>query len=126
MASSSINGSDLRDAIKGILDDYKGHATITVQEAVLKVGKAGLKELKSKSAQIFGNHEYAKGWRLSTKKDRHGALGTIYHGRFPWLPHLLEKPHLLRNGKMSKAKPHIEPVEQQIIAEFQSEVEKGL
>ena len=107
--------------ISNILDEY----SIEIQEGITKaaedVANAGAKELKAKSPKRTG--KYSKGWRVNKRSGKGFVHTTIYNATNWQLTHLLEKPHLLRNGKKSKPIVHIEPVEEKCIKNFQKEVE---
>ena len=108
--------------IKDILNEY----SVDIQENIVKtaenVAKKGAEKLKQTSPKRTG--QYSKGWRVRTTKGR-GEVSSVIHNATNWqLTHLLEKPHLLRNGRLSTPKVHIYPVEQQCIKEYETEVEK--
>lgn len=107
--------------ISNILDEY----SIEIQEGITKaaedVANAGAKELKATSPKRTG--KYSKGWRVNKRSGKGFVHTTIYNATNWQLTHLLEKPHLLRNGKKSKPIVHIEPVEEKCIKDFQKEVE---
>ena len=108
--------------IKDILNEY----SVDIQENIVKVAenvaKKGADKLKQTSPKRTG--KYSKGWRVKTAKGRGEVSSTIYNATNWQLTHLLEKPHLLRNGRLSTPKVHIYPVEQQCIKEYETEVEK--
>lgn len=108
--------------IKDILNEY----SVDIQESIVKtaenVAKKGADKLKQTSPKRTG--KYSKGWRVRTTKGRGEVSSTIYNATNWQLTHLLEKPHLLRNGRLSTPKVHIYPVEQQCIKEYETEVEK--
>lgn len=108
--------------IKDILNEY----SVDIQESIVKtaenVAKKGADKLKQTSPKRTG--KYSKGWRVKTAKGRGEVSSTIYNATNWQLTHLLEKPHLLRNGRLSTPKVHIYPVEQQCIKEYETEVEK--
>lgn len=108
--------------IKDILNEY----SVDIQESIVKtaenVAKKGAEKLKQTSPKRTG--KYSKGWRVRTTKGRGEVISTIHNATNWQLTHLLEKPHLLRNGRLSTPKVHIYPVEQQCIKEYETEVEK--
>ena len=108
--------------IKDILNEY----SVDIQESIVKtaenVAKKGAEKLKQTSPKRTG--KYSKGWSVRTTKGRGEVSSTIYNATNWQLTHLLEKPHLLRNGRLSTPKVHIYPVEQQCIKEYETEVEK--
>lgn len=109
-------------AISDILTEY----SLEVQEGITKaaedVSKQGAKELKTKSPKRTG--KYSKGWKVDVKKGYGFVNTTIYNSTSWQLTHLLEKPHLLRNGKKSKPIVHIQPVEEKCIKNFEKKVEQ--
>lgn len=107
--------------IKEILDEY----SFDIQEAITAeaqaVAKKGVATLKSTSPKRTG--DYRKGWRVKTDKGQ-GFVECIIHNATDYqLTHLLEKPHLLRNGQRSVPQRHIEPVETSCVAEYEKNVE---
>lgn len=97
-----------------------------IQDAITKecevVAKNGANKLKQTSPKRTG--AYSKGWRVKTSKGN-GYVSSVVHNATNWqLTHLLEKPHLLRNGRVSTPKVHIAPVEQECIKEYETYVEQ--
>lgn len=107
--------------INDILNDYSLEIQEGITNAAIEIAEKGVKELKVTSPKRTG--KYSKGWRVNKKIGRRFIHTTIYNATDWQLTHLLEKSHLLRNGKKSKPIVHIEPVEQKCIREFQEDVE---
>ena len=107
--------------ISDILEEYSIEIQEGITQAAEDVANAGAKELKATSPKRTG--KYSKGWRVNKRSGRGFVHTTIYNATNWQLTHLLEKPHLLRNGKKSKPIVHIEPVEEKCIKDFQKEVE---
>lgn len=107
--------------ISSILTEYSKEIQDDITKAAEDVAKYGAKELKTKSPKRTG--KYSKGWKTKVQKGYGYVNATIYNATNWQLTHLLEKPHLLRNGKKSKPKVHIEPVEEKCIRKFEREVE---
>lgn len=108
--------------IKDILNDYSDDIQEDIIKCAESVAKNGANKLKQTSPKRTG--AYRKGWRVKTTKSKGEIESVIYNSTNWQLTHLLEKPHLLRNGGVSTPKVHIAPVEQQCIKEYESEVEK--
>ena len=104
-----------------ILNEYSKDIQDGITKAAETIAKNGANELKKKSPKRTGR--YGKGWKVDNKKGNGFVHTTIYNSTSWQLTHLLEKPHLLRNGKKSNPIIHIEPVEQKCISDFQKEVE---
>ena len=114
--------------IKSILAEYGTEVTENVSDAVKQVTRAGAKALRAESRQKFpnGTGRYAKGWKSKLDTGKRTTQGTIYNEDVPGLPHLLEHGHANRNGGRTPGRAHIKPIEEQIIAEFTKEVQRGI
>ena len=107
--------------IKDILNEYSEDIQEAINQEAIDVANKGIKELKETSPKRTG--KYSKGWRVKTEKDRGFINCTIHNATNYQLTHLLEKPHLTRNGRRTTPKVHIAPVEEKCIEEFQKGVE---
>ena len=111
--------------ITEILNDYSIDIQDGITQASIDIAKKGVAELKNtKSTYKVKTGKYNRGWRVKTEKGNGYVRSTIHNATNWQLTHLLEKPHLLRNGRLSTPKVHIYPVEQQCIKEYETEVEK--
>ena len=113
--------------INKILTEYGDQVQQNVDEAAKKVTKAGVRAVKGNSRSTFGGSgKYASGWASKFEKGRLSSQGIIYNATVPGLPHLLEHGHANRNGGRTPGRPHIAPVEQQIIKDFEEAVKKAI
>ena len=126
MANRKVTMEQLPGAIKEILDEYAGEIYKFLPEITDEVGKTGVKALRTSAKQKFDGKKYAGGWRSLTERNRYGATVTIYNGRLPGLPHLLEHGHANRGGGRTEGRVHIAPVEEQLIEEFEKKVEHDI
>lgn len=112
--------------IKSILNEYSKDIQDEIAEEAERVGKDGAKELRHTSPTRSGryNGRYKKSWTTKVEKGFSEVIVTIYNKNTYQLTHLLEHPHLLRNGQKSTPKVHIYPVEQKAIKEFEFNVEQ--
>ena len=108
--------------ISNILNEYSQDIQDGITQAAEDIAKDGANELKMKSPKRTG--KYSKGWRVDKRSGKGFVHTTIYNATNWQLTHLLEKPHLLRNGKKSTPKVHIQPVEEKCINNFKKTVEK--
>ena len=116
----------LQDNIKKILEEYGHEISEASGEAVQQTAKAGAAALRTQSRQTFGGSgDYAKGWTANVEESRMTTTAVIYN-KTPGLPHLLENGHANRGGGRTPGRPHIAPVEEEIVASFTKEVEKAL
>lgn len=125
MASRKITADNLGEAIAEILEEYGDEVQKDMDDVVKDVGKAGVKAIKSASGVFGGTGKYRKGWTSQTDTERYGSTVTIYN-RTPGLPHLLENGHAKRGGGRVPGKTHIAPVEQELIKQFEEQIEKAV
>lgn len=117
----------LTKAIHKILDQYGDDIQENLADAVKSVTKKGAQAVKQASREKFGGTgKYASGWTTRIESGRMSTQGVIYNKNVPGLPHLLENGHAKRGGGRVAGIPHIAPVEEQIVKEFESEVMKKI
>ena len=110
--------------VNEILNEYSLEIQEMIETESKAIAKEGASKLKSTSPKLTG--DYAKGWRVKTEKGK-GWISNIIHNATDYqLTHLLEKPHLLRNGRLSTPKVHIAPVEQECTKEYEQKVEQDI
>ena len=73
-----------------------------------------------------GTGKYAEGWTSRVETDRLSATGTIYTGKLPGLPHLLEHGHAKRGGGRVPGRVHIAPVEKILESAFMRAIQTKL
>lgn len=110
--------------VNKILDSYAKEISRDIVTDAEIVAKEGVDELRNTSPKRTG--KYRKGWRVRTDKLRNGGESIIYNATDYQLTHLLEKPHLSRNGRIVAPKVHIAPVEAKCIKEYERRVEKSI
>lgn len=113
----------LTSAVNKILEEYADDVQENIDEITERVGKAGVSALRSESREKYpnGTGEYAKGWKATTERGRLGTSVILYN-EHPGLPHLLEHGHAKRGGGRVPGRPHIEPVESELIKQYEQEV----
>lgn len=115
---ANIQISQLTREITKALQEYSADVDEGLEKAKKKVVRAGAKQLRESSPKKSGG--YAEGW-TSTGQD---GTQVVYNGNKPQLTHLLEYGHAKRGGGRVGGQVHIKPVEQNMIREFESEVER--
>ena len=117
----------LAETISKILADYGDEIQENINEATKRVTKAGVRAVKANSRSSFdGTGKYASGWTSKIEVGRLTTTGIVYNGKVPGLAHLLENDHALRNGGRYRGRPHIEPVEKEMVEDFGKAVEKAI
>ena len=123
MASRRVAADALASAVNAILEEYGESVRENLCDIVKSVTKEGVKALKSESrSAVGGTGKYASGWTSKVETGRVSAQGTLYNGKLPGLPHLLEHGHAMRNGGRVAGRTHIAKVEDELIKEFESKV----
>ncbi len=107
---------NLSNEIAQALQDYTKEVEEGIDKEADKVANRAVKELRAKSPKKTG--KYAKGWTKKKVKNQR----IIYNKNKPGLAHLLEFGHAKRGGGRVSGKPHIRPVEDNIIKDFEKVV----
>lgn len=124
--SRKIPTDRLTQEVDKILSEYGGDVQGNLNTIVGQMSKKGAQTLRQQSKNTFGGTgKYAKGWTSTVETGRVSAQGTIYN-KTPGLPHLLENGHALRGGGRTPGRPHIKPVEEALVREFESKVKSKL
>ena len=123
---------DLTVQINAILEEYTEEVVEVTQKAINKVCRKTVQNLKSASAEKFGNGRYARGWTSKYDSKNYGKVKgrMVYNATDYQLTHLLENGHMIVNkygtyGRWEGIK-HIQPAEQQANIMLEEEVRKGL
>lgn len=102
-------------AVDEALKEYQEGVGDRMASFIKKVMDEGTKAVKSNSKSTFGGTGfYASGWTNKFESGRVSTQGTIYN-QHAGLPHLLEHGHANRGGGRTAGRPHIQPVEDEII-----------
>ena len=113
---------NLSTQINQVLGKYEATVNDKVKELVDETTKEAVKELKSTGPKRTG--AYKKSWSSTNiKTGARSKTNTIHNKKKYQLTHLLEKGHVGRDGKRVRAIPHIVPVEEKIIKQFEEKVE---
>lgn len=124
---ASVPAEQLAAAVDKILQEYGEDVQENLTEIVKAITKKGAQTLKGAArGAVGGTGKYASGWTSQAETGRVSAQGTIYNGRLPGLPHLLEHGHANRGGGRTAGRPHIAKVEEALIKEFESKVKAKL
>ena len=117
---------NLAAEINKMLSEYCEDIADGVDVATRKTAQLGARALNTESANKFGGKKYRKSWTSKHEKRRLASVAVIY-SRIPGLPHLLEHGHAVRGGgRTVPGKPHIAPVEQEVIRAFEREVNESI
>lgn len=123
--SKTIKIDSLAKEITKALESYADDISEAVEEVANEVGKEAVDEIKQTSPKKRGN--YAKGWRLKKDKLGKGKYFVKIHNKTDYqLTHLLEFGHATKNGKRTKAIPHIRPAEQKYSKKYEQELKRKI
>ena len=107
--------------ITEILNDYSKDIQEAISIEAQNVAKMGRDTLRNTSPKRTG--KYRRGWTVKTTKGRN-TIECVIHNKTDYrLTHLLEKPHLKRNGGYTTPIVHIAPVDTTCTNQFEKAVE---
>lgn len=121
-----VSIDNLADTIRQELVLFSQEIAEQIDLSGEKIGKEALKKLKDTSPKKSG--KYAKAWTMTTDPQLVKPDNRILHVKAPHyrLTHLLEFGHALRGGGRSRAFPHIEKAEEEVIRTFTAAVEEAI
>lgn len=116
------NKNSILDVVD-ILNDYSEEIKEEMTSKTQIKAKEGANTLKARSPKRTG--KYAKDWSVKTTKGRDSIECVIHNTKHYQLTHLLEKPHLKRNGELTtpESAGHIKEVEVSLIKDYESAVD---
>ena len=121
---------NLQSEIDKILQEYADDVQENIDTIARRMGQKGAQALKSQSKSTFKGEKYASAWGTTVEKQRLYTVVYIHYKKQAGLAHLLEHGHVKANGTgrydFWSGKTHIAPVEQQIIAQYESGVKRAL
>ena len=113
--AKKVTADNLADEIKKILEEYAGDVQDNIDVVTKKIGQKGAAALRNQSRETF-----------PVEKTRVYTAVTIYNGKRASLAHLLEFGHVSANGTGRYGRvpehPHVAPVEQALVLEYEREV----
>ena len=110
-----VKPEQLDEAIRGQLETYNAEITKNINENLKEVAETTAETLKKGGTYKERTAKYTPDWSVTARKAVSVTKGEQYsvHNRKHYqLTHLLEKGHVTRNGKRTRAFEHILPAEQ--------------
>lgn len=110
-----VKPEQLDEAIQGQLETYNAEITKNINENLKEVAETTAETLKKGGTYKERTGKYTPDWSVTARKAVSVTKGEQYsvHNRKHYqLTHLLEKGHVTRNGKRTRAFEHILPAEQ--------------
>lgn len=122
----SVSVEQMADEIAKMLTEYETAIVKNVDASGKPVADKGAKQLRQTSPEREG--KYAKSWGVTKEEGGFGenAKYIIHNKKHYRVAHLLEHGHVMANGKRTKAIPHIKPVEEQVIREYEKQVREAI
>lgn len=98
-----VKVDEIGTVIEDILDEYGASVTKDLNSVLKETANETRKEIESNTlAEFGGTGEYARSWDVMDSPNRKKlSIGFLVYSQAPYyrLAHLLEKPHLMRNGQ---------------------------
>ena len=116
------NVNQLAHAINETLKQYSNGVGEKIDLLAETVAKKGAKKLKTAGTFKDISGDYRTGWRAK----KVNGTWVVHNATDYQLTHLLEKGHALVGGGRSRTFPHIKPVEEEMIEEFEREIREVL
>ena len=122
----SVSVERMADEIAKMLTEYEAAIVKNVDASGKAVADKGAKQLRQTSPKRTGKD--AKSWGVTREDSSFGenAKYIIHNKKHYRVAHLLEHGHVMANGKRTKAIPHIKPVEEQVIREYEKKVREAI
>ena len=122
----SVSVEQMADEIAKMLTEYETAIVKNVDTSGKAVADKGAKQLRQTSPKRTGR--YAESWGVTREEGAFGenAKYIIHNKKHYRVAHLLEHGHVMANGKRTKAIPHIKPVEEQVIREYEKKVREAI
>ena len=125
-----IGAVDLTKTVNALFVSYGQDVNEVLYDSMQNVADEAVKELKSVNKFASDGHptgEYSKSWdKVEQQTSRLAKSVIVYNEEHYRLTHLLENGHALKRGGRTigsvKAYPHIYPVEQKVVKDFEKEV----
>ena len=111
----NIKPEQLDETIRGQLETYSAEITKNINENLKEVAETTAETLKKGGAYKERTGKYTPDWSVTARKavsTTQGEQYSVHNRKYYQLTHLLEKGHVTRNGKRTRAFEHILHTEQ--------------
>lgn len=119
---------NLSSVIKDVFNDIEDATQDGVNKAIHRAALDGVKALKSESKnKVYRTGKYAAGWRTFSETNRvTGQSETLHNAAKPTLVHLLEYGHAKRGGGRVEGRPHVKPVEEELVRSLPESIAENI
>jgi|AGTN01.3.fsa_nt_gi Bacteriophage protein of unknown function (DUF646). len=123
---TDVNG--LADAIMDAMLEYTEEVEDAIPKIVDSTVDAMVKEIQSAAPKHSG--KYSKGWKArqlgERTRSKEGYAKLVCNPKRYSIAHLVEYGHAKRNGGRVAGKPHIRPVCDKLLPEFEKKIEEAV
>lgn len=129
MSSKRIPIEALQSEIMNILNEYAEDIDEGLADTATLVGEQGARAINGTAKGIVRGHrkskkgKYYNSWKVTAVR-RRLYTDVVIHSKKPGLPHLLEYSHKVGRDGSYSGRPHIAPVEQELVRQFEDGVVK--
>lgn len=110
-----VKPEQLSDAIRGQLETYSEEIKQNINENLREVAETTAETLKKGGGYKERTGKYTPDWSVTARKavsTTQSEQYSVHNRKHHQLTHLLEKGHVTRSGKRTRAFEHILPAEQ--------------
>lgn len=125
MSSKTIPVDQLAGEIRKILDEYEEDVSTGITRKAVEVAEKGAQAVNSSAAGAgFGGRKYKRSWYAKVQQLSRVHADAVICSRQYRVAHLLEKSHPVGKRGHFSGRPHIKPVEDIIVREYENECRK--
>lgn len=106
-----------------IIEEYKDDIVNACDDVTREMGRKTAAAVRNSAKAVYKG-KYPGSWTFTVEGRYHPT--AIIYSRIPGLPHLLEHGHATTKGGRVPGKPHIKPVEEKAVNDFERILIKAL
>lgn len=123
--NKTVSVDQLASEIKKILSEYEEDVSVGVTRQAVEIAEKGAQAVNTSAAGAgFGGRKYKRSWYTKTQQLSRVHADVVICSRQYRAAHLLEKSHSVGKRGHFEGRPHIKPVEEIIVREYEDACER--